>query len=166
VARYIVGRLISLVFVLFIVSLITFLLMHAVPGGPFDLGERRLPEATRKAQLEKYGLDKPIYVQYVKYIGHALRGDLGIPFQSPTETVTGLIQRAWIVTVKIAVPTILIAFVLGTALGTIAALRQNTVLDYVVTTVATLGLTVPNFVIATWLILIFSVRLDWLPTGG
>src|SRR4051812_47004113 len=150
-ARYIAGRLISLVFVLFAVSLITFLLMHAVPGGPFDIGERKLPEATRQAQLHKYGLDKPIYVQYVRYMWHVLHGDFGIPFQSPTETVTGLIARAWPVTIKIGVPTILISYTLGTALGFMAAIRQNTWVDYFVTTLATLGLTVPNFVIATWL---------------
>jgi peptide/nickel transport system permease protein len=165
-ARYIVGRLISLVFVLFVVSLIAFLLMHAVPGGPFDIGERRLPEATRQAQLRKYGLDKPLYEQYARYMWHALHGDFGIPFQSPTETVTGLIARAWPVTIKIGIPTIVIAYALGTTLGLIAALRQNTWIDYFVTTLATLGLTVPNFVVATWLILIFSVRFKLLPTGG
>ncbi|GIW04052.1 MAG: hypothetical protein KatS3mg059_0672 [Thermomicrobiales bacterium] len=79
--RYILGRLVSLVFVLFAVSLIAFLLMHSVPGGPFDLGERRLPEATRQAQLRKYGLDQPIYVQYVRFIWHALHGDFGVSFQ-------------------------------------------------------------------------------------
>jgi peptide/nickel transport system permease protein len=165
-ARYIAGRIVSLVFVLLAVSLIAFLLMHAVPGGPFDRGERRLPEATRQAQLEKYGLDKSIPEQYVRYIWHAVQLDFGVPFQSPTESVTGLIARAWPVTIKIGIPTIIIAYTLGSLLGFIAAVRQNSWADYLVTTFGTLGLTVPNFVIATWLILIFSVRLDWLPTGG
>lgn len=164
--RYIAGRLVSLVFVLFVVSLIAFLLMHAVPGGPFDVTERRLPEATRQAQLKKYGLDKPIYEQYVRYIWNVLHLDFGVPFQSPTETVTGLIARAWPVTIKIGIPTIILAYTLGTALGLIAAVRQNSWIDYVVTTLATLGLTVPNFVIATWLILLFSIRWDVLPSGG
>jgi peptide/nickel transport system permease protein len=164
--RYVLGRIASLLFVLLTVSFIAFMLMHAVPGGPFDRGERRLPEATRQAQLEKYGLDKSIPEQYVRYIWHALHLDFGVPFQSPTETVTGLIGRAWPVTIKIGIPTIIIAYTFGTLLGFIAAVRQNSPVDYFVTTVATLGLTVPNFVIATWLILIFSVRLDWLPTGG
>jgi len=164
--RYILIRLVSLVFVLFVVSLIAFLLMQAVPGGPFDLGERRLPEATRQAQLRKYGLDKPIYEQYVRYIWNVLHGDFGVPFQTPNETVMGLIGRAWPVTIKIGVPTILIAYTFGTLFGFIAAIRQNSIVDYLVTTVATLGLTVPNFVIATWLILLLSTRLGWLPTGG
>jgi peptide/nickel transport system permease protein len=165
-ARYIAGRLLSLVFVLFVVTLIAFLLMHAVPGGPFDITERRLPEATRQAQLEKYGLDKPLYEQYVRYIWAALHLDFGIPFQSPTESVTELIARAWPVTIKIGIPTIIISYTLGVTLGFIAAVRQNSWVDYAVTTVATLGLTVPSFVIATWLILLFSIRWDIFPSGG
>jgi peptide/nickel transport system permease protein len=164
--RYVLGRLISLIFVLLVVSFIAFILMHAVPGGPFDTGERRLPEATRAAQLKKYGLDKSIPEQYVRYIWAVLQGDFGIPFQSPSETVLGLVGRAWPVTIRIGLPTILISFTFGIILGFIAALRQNSWIDYFVTTVATLGLTIPNFVFATWLILLFSTQLGWLPTGG
>jgi peptide/nickel transport system permease protein len=166
VGRYILGRILSLVFVLFAVSLIAFLLMHAVPGGPFDTGERRLPEGTRQAQLHKYGLDQPLYVQYAKYMWHAVQGDFGVPFQRPTETVTGLIASRWPVTIRIGIPTIIIAYVFGTLLGTIAAVRQNSWVDYLVTTVGTLGLTVPSWVVGTWLVLILSVRYDVLPTGG
>jgi len=166
VARYILGRLISLFFVLVTVSVITFLLMHAVPGGPFDTGERRLPEATREAQLRKYGLDKPLYEQYARYMWHALHGDFGVPFQSPTDTVAGLIGQTWPVTVRIGLLTIVLSYSLGIVLGTIAALRRNGWLDYLVTFCATLGLVLPSFVVAIWLILLLSVRLDWLPTGG
>lgn len=165
-ARYVIARLGSLVFVLFAVSLIAFLLMHSVPGGPFDEKERRLPEATRQAQLAKYGLDKPLWEQYARYMWNAVQLDFGVPFQSPTETVTGLIKRAWPITIRIGIPTILLSYTLGLLLGTIAALRQNSWLDYIVTFGATLGLTVPNFVVAIWLILILSVKFQWLPTGG
>ena len=164
--RYILGRVVSLVFVLVAVSLITFLLMHAVPGGPFDRGERRLPEATRLAMEKKYGLDGPVWEQYLRYIWHVLHGDFGVPFQSPTETVIGLIGRAWPITIKIGIPTVLLSYCLGIALGTISALRQNTWVDYLVTTGSTLGLTVPNFVIATWMILILSVHFKLVPSGG
>jgi len=163
--RYILGRLISLVFVLLVVSLIAFLLMHAIPGGPFDVSERRLPEATRQAQLRKYGLDQPIYVQYVKYLWRAVHGDFGVSFQRPTETVLGLIASRWPATIKIGIPTILIAYIVGTALGFVAAIKQNSWIDYAVTTVGTIGLTIPNWVIATWLILIFSIRFNLLPSG-
>src|SRR3954451_14562873 len=165
-ARYILARLGSLVFILFAVSLIAFLLMHAVPGGPFDVTERRLPEATRLAQLKKYGLDKPLWEQYLRYMWNAAHFDFGVPFQSPTETVTGLIARAWPITIRIGIPTILISYTLGIILGLVAALRQNSWVDYVVTFGATLGLTVPNFVVATWLILLLAVRFQLLPTGG
>src|SRR5690349_12838308 len=152
--RYILARLASLLFVLFAVSLITFLLMHTVPGGPFDEGERRLPEATSQAQAAIYGLDKPLWQQYVRYMWHAAHLDFGVPFQSPTDSVIGLIKRAWPVTVKIGVLTIVLSYSLGVLLGIIAALKQNTWIDYLVTFGATLGLTVPNFVVAIWLILI------------
>jgi ABC-type dipeptide/oligopeptide/nickel transport system permease component len=97
---------------------------------------------------------------------HAVQGDFGVPFQRPTETVTGLIASRWPVTIAIGIPTIIIAYTFGTLLGVIAATRQNSWIDYVVTTVGTLGLTVPSWVIGTWLVLMLSVRWDLLPTGG
>lgn len=164
---HIISRLIGLAFVLFVVSVIAFLLMHAVPGGPFAPDERgRLPEATRQAQFKKYGLDQPIYVQYGKYMWNALQLDFGVPFQSPTETVAGLISRTWPTTLKIGVPTIILAYTLGTIMGLIAAVKQNSWIDYVVSFIATLGLVVPNFVVALWLILVFSISLQWLEPGG
>jgi peptide/nickel transport system permease protein len=164
-ARYILGRLLSLIFVMFAVTLITFFLMHAVPGGPFNPSERSLPAATREAQLHKYGLDKPILVQYVKYVWRVVHFDFGVPFQRPTETVTSLIASRWPVTIKIGIPTILLAYVVGTFLGFVAAIKQNSWIDYLVTTAGTVGLTVPNWVIATWFILVFSIRFDLLPGG-
>jgi ABC-type dipeptide/oligopeptide/nickel transport system permease component len=97
---------------------------------------------------------------------HAVRGDFGVPFQSPTETVLGLIARAWPVTIKIGIPTILLSYGLGTVLGYIAAKRQNSWLDYAVSFAATLGIVLPNFVVAIWLMLFFSVYLGWLEPGG
>ena len=165
--RYILGRVAGLVFVLFAVSIIAFLLMHSVPGGPFAPNEKgRLPEALRAAQNAKYGLDQPLYVQYVKYMANALRGDFGIPFQSPTETVTGLIARAWPITIKIGIPTIILAYGGGSLLGYIAAKRQNGIVDYIVTFMATLGICVPNFVIGIWFLMFFSIYLGWLDPGG
>lgn len=165
--QYILGRIVGLLFVLLAVSVIAFLLMHAVPGGPFAPDEKgRLPEATRIAQLEKYGLDKPLYQQYWRYMSHAVRGDFGVPFQSPTETVAGLIARAWPVTIKIGVPTILLSYGLGKLFGFIAARRQNSIIDYAVSLTATMGIVLPNFVVALWLLLFFSVYLGWLEPGG
>jgi len=165
--RYIAGRLAGLIFVLFAVSVIAFLLMHSVPGGPFSVDEKGvLPAAQREAQLRKYGLDQPLWEQYIRYMWHAVRGDFGVPFQSPTETVLGLIARAWPVTIKIGIPTILLSYGLGTLLGYIAAKRQNSWVDYAVSFTATLGIVLPNFVVAIWLLLFFSVYLGWLEPGG
>ena len=147
-ARYIVGRLFSLVFVLIAVSMITFSLMHAVPGGPFDEQKQPLPPAAKANILRKYGLDKPVWQQYVKYMSHALRFDFGIPYQQPTTTVTDLIAKTWKVSAQLGLLTILVAFGLGVPIGVYAAYNQNTWLDSSVTFVAMLGITVPYFVLA------------------
>jgi len=165
-SRYLLGRLLSLILVLFVVSVVTFVLMHAVPGGPFDETKGRLPEAARANIMRKYGLDKPIYVQYWNYMKNALRGDLGIPYQQPQTTVTALIGKTWRLTLQVGVMTVLLAFSVGISLGLLAAFNQNSWVDNTVTFLAMLGFTVPNFVVALWLILIFAVRLKWLPMGG
>ncbi len=165
-ARYLLGRLIGLVGVFIAVSMVAFLLMHSIPGGPFDEEKSPLPPAARANILRKYGLDRPLYIQYLRYMGSALHGDFGISFQNPTETVLQTIGRTWPVSLRLGGLTIICALPLGILLGIIAAVKQNTWIDYVATFVSTLGLTVPNFVIATWLLLLFAVRLHWLPTGG
>ncbi len=164
--RYLLGRIIGLVIVFLIVSIVAFLLMHSVPGGPFDEEKSPLPPAAKANILRKYGLDQPLYEQYLRYMGSALRGDFGISFQSPTETVTQLIGRTWPVSIQLGLLAILVAFSSGLIFGIIAAIKQNTWIDYIVTFISTLGITVPNFVIAIWLLLLFAVRLRWLPTGG
>ncbi len=165
-ARYLLGRTAGLIFAIFAASLITFLLMHSVPGGPFDETKMPLPPEAKANIMRKYGLDKPVLEQYARYMWNVLQGDFGIPFQSPTETVTGLIRRVWIPTIQLGLMTVFISYSLGLTLGIVAALRQNTWIDYSVSLLATSGMTVPSFVIATWLVLIFAVRLGWLPTGG
>lgn len=164
--RYIIGRLISLIFVIFIVSMITFSLMHSVPGGPFDEEKQPLPPAAKANILRKYGLDRPVWEQYLRYIWHALHFDFGIPFQSPTETIPHLISRTWVPTIQIGVLTIFLSYSLGLLLGIVAALHQNSWIDYSTSFLSALGLAVPNFIIALWLILLLAVQLDWLPTGG
>jgi oligopeptide transport system permease protein len=165
-ARYILGRLLGLIFVLFAVSLITFLMTRAVPGDPFASGERQLPEATRIARAAKYGFDQPLLVQYGRYVWSVLHGDFGVPFQSPSQTVVDLIKEMWPVTIRIGALTILLSYPLGILLGTLAAIHRNSWIDYAVSFGATLGMVLPNFVVAIWLILLFAVGLDWLPTGG
>ena len=165
-AQYLLGRCAGLVMVLGVVSILAFLLMHAVPGGPFDETRAPLPPAAKANILHKYALDKPLWVQYGSYVWHALHGDFGIPFQSPTETVLGLIIRVWPVTLLLGGIVVTLSFTCGLGLGILSALRHNTWIDNLLTALSTLGMTVPNFIIAIWLIVIVSVRLRWLPTGG
>ncbi len=165
-ARYILGRLLGLIGTLIMVSIITFSLMHAVPGGPFDEEKQPLPPAAKANIMRKYGLDQPLPVQYFRYMWNALHFDFGIPYQSPTETVTGLIGRVWPPTLQLAVVVIVFSYSTGMLLGTLAAKHQNSTLDRIVTVLSVMNVAVPNFVFAIWLILIFSVTLGWLPTGG
>jgi ABC-type dipeptide/oligopeptide/nickel transport system permease component len=165
-ARYILGRVGGLLVVFIIVSIVTFSLMHAVPGGPFDEDKQPLPPAAKANLLRKYGLDRPIWEQYLRYMANAVRGDFGIPYQSPTETVTGLIARVWPPTLALGLFTLFIAFGVGITLGIVAAYHQNSPIDYFVTAISTFGFAMPNFVIGIWLIMILSVSLHWLPTGG
>src|SRR5882762_4693852 len=165
-ASYLVGRVIGLIVVFLIVSVLAFLLMHAVPGGPFDEDQQPLPPAAKANILRKYGLDRPLYEQYFNYMGNALHGDFCIYVTSTTETVIQLITRAWPTSMQLGGLAILLAFIIGLTSGILAAVHQNTWIDYVVTFVSTLGITVPNFVIALWLLLVFAVGLGWLPTGG
>src|SRR5689334_2597231 len=114
---YLIRRIIGMVVVFLIVSVLAFLLMHSVPGGPFDEEKSPLPPAGKANILRKYGLDKPLYEQYLRYMGSALTGDFGISFQSPTETVTELIGRTWPVSMQLGGLAILIAFTSGLTFG-------------------------------------------------
>ena len=163
---YLFGRVTGIVVVFLIVSMLAFVLMHSVPGGPFDEEKAPLPPAAKENILHKYGLDRPLYEQYALYMWSALHGDFGISFQSPTETVIQLIARTWPTSMQLGGLAILLAATIGLTSGILAAVNQNTWIDYVVTFVSTLGITVPNFVIALWLLLVFAVGLGWLPTGG
>lgn len=163
---YILGRLVSLLFVLGVVSMITFGLMHLVPGGPFDEINQRLPPAAKANILRKYGLDQPIWQQYINYMSSVLRFDFGIPYQQPTTTVAQLIAQSWYVTAQVGILTILLSFSLGITTGIFAAYHQNSWIDNIITFMAMLGITVPNFVVALWLILLFAVRWAILPSGG
>src|SRR5215212_2774554 len=153
-AAYLVGRILGLIVVFMIVSVLAFVLMHSVPGGPFDEEKSPLPPAGKANILRKYGLDRPLYEQYLRYMGSALQGDFGISFQSPTESVMQLIGRTWPTSMQLGVLALLLAFATGLPAGIIAAVKQNTWIDYWVTFISTLGVTVPSFVIAIWLLLI------------
>lgn len=163
---YIVRRLLSIAVTFLVVSVIVFLMMHAVPGGPFDGNDMPLSEAVRAKMMAKLGLDQPLWVQYVNYMKGLPFLDFGVPFQAPGETVTSLLANAWPPSLILGGLGVLIGAPLGILLGMTAALRRNTWIDYLVSGLATLGLTVPVFVISMLLILVFAVWLNWLPASG
>jgi peptide/nickel transport system permease protein len=169
-ARYIFARFLGLFATLLVLSLVVFALMHSIPGGPFDLegGDKgvSVPEAIRKEILKNAGLDKPLPVQYVTYVWHALHLDFGYSFVRPTETVTELIGRTWEVSAQLGLATFFFALISGIFLGLWAALHQNTWVDYVTTTLSVAGTVFPNFVVGIVLVMIFGVLLHWLPTNG
>ncbi|MCE2851344.1 MAG: ABC transporter permease [Roseiflexaceae bacterium] len=162
---YILNRLVGLFFVFFIVSIVAFLLMHSVPGGPFDEDNMPLSPQQKANILAKYGLDQPIHVQYINYMSKALQGDFGTSFENPDSTVAEIIAQVWPKSIQLGGLTVVLAITLGVLFGILAGIRQNTWIDSTVTFVSTLGNTVPNFIVAIWMMLIFVIYLDVLPLG-
>ncbi len=163
---YIAKRAASILLTFITVSVIVFLMMHAVPGGPFDGNDMPVSKEVRDKLMASLGLDKPLYVQYFKYMWGVFHFDFGVPFQSPGETVVHLLGRAWPPSLVLGGLGVLIGALLGILLGIAAALRRNSWIDYVASTFATLGLSIPVFVISMMLILMFAVFLGWLPAKG
>jgi ABC-type dipeptide/oligopeptide/nickel transport system permease component len=164
--RYIIRRLLWLVPVLFFISIVTFGLLRAVPGGPFDR-EKPLPKEI-KANLEHYyGLDKPLPQQYLDWAGRIItRFDFGPSYSSRSRTVNDIFRDHLPISAQLGVLSLLLALGLGVPLGILAALRQNTIWDYLGMAVAVFGVSVPNIVLGPVLIVIFSLGLRWLPVAG
>ena len=163
---FILRRLLSISVTFFIVSLLVFLMMHAVPGGPFTEKDMPLSEAVKAALNARLGLDKPLWVQYVNYMSGVLQGNWGVPYQSPGETVISLLRQAWIPSLILGGSGVIIGAILGILIGMAAALKRNSWIDYLASALSVLGLTIPVFVISMMLILIFAVWLGWLPASG
>ena len=162
---YIGRRLLWIIPVLFTVSLITFFLMHSVPGGPWDR-EKRLPEATQARLNAKYGLDQPVYIQYITWAGKFIQGDLGPSYQYTDRTVNDIVADGFWITVQLGIMAFLLAVVVGIPLGIFAALGHNRGPDYLATSVSIVGIATPSFVLSILLIVFFAVQLRWFPTGG
>jgi len=162
---YLIRRVLWIIPVLFFITLITFALMHSVPGGPWDR-EKRLAPAVVENLNRRYGLDKPVWLQYVDFLGNAVHGDLGVSFSYQDRKVTDVILEGLPVTATLAFSALLVALIMGIPMGIIAAIKQNSWADYLCLFFATIGGAVPNFVMAMLLIIVFSVGLHWLPTSG
>jgi oligopeptide transport system permease protein len=166
VLRYVIRRLLLIVPTLFFVALITFVLAHMAPGSPFDRNEGKpLPQEAIDRLNRYYGVDKPIPEQFVIYVGNLLRGDLGLSF-TRGRPVADIIGQGIGVTAQLGLQALFVALAFSVPLGIISALRQNSAVDYMSLLIATLGTTIPGFVLAIFLIYIFGVWLHLLPFVG
>ncbi len=163
--RYALVRLLGAVPTMLILITLAFFMMRAAPGGPFD-SEKALPPEIQANLDRMYHLDEPLPMQYLRYMGNVVRGDLGPSFQYKDWTVNELIARGLPVSLRIGAAAIVLALLIGVTAGSVAALRQNTPLDHAVMGVSMTGISVPNFVMAPLLILVFAVYLGVLPAGG
>jgi len=162
--RYTLLRLLGAIPTLLLVIVLAFLMVHAAPGGPFD-DERALP-ADVAANIEAaYHLDEPLPKQLGRYMSGLLRGDLGPSFRYRDYTVAELIATGFPLSLQIGSLAMLLALVVGVGSGTVAALRQGSLLDRVVMSFAMMGISIPVFVVAPVLVLLLAVKLHWLPAG-
>jgi ABC-type dipeptide/oligopeptide/nickel transport system permease component len=168
--RYILLRIAGLFGVLLIVSALTFGLMHTVPGGPFDARalekQQMVPENIKRQLNEKYGLDQPIWKQYVLFVRNAVLLDFGYSMAYPSRTVVGIFKEQWSYSLQLGLLTFIFSVIVGVGLGILSAIKPNSIFDYFGTGVSIFCLVIPSFVFAILLQVIFSVWLGWLPTGG
>lgn len=165
--RYVLRRLLLMIPTILAIFTITFFLMHATPGSPWDATGRPLPLHVIESLNAKYGLDKPVTEQYFIFLwGIVSRGDLGDSYVRTGRSVSGLIGDHFPVSLQLGLMAMALASAGGLTLGVLGALRPNSVLDNVTTFFSVIGISTPNYVAATLLVILFSIWLGWLPTGG
>lgn len=162
---FILKRLLQAIPVLLLVATVTFFMVHAAPGGPFDK-DRSVPPEVMTQLNKRYHLDDPLWKQYLDYMGNILQGDFGPSFKYASHSVTELIAAGLPATLELSLYAILFALVVGLPIGTIAALKRNTLLDYIPMSTAMIGICMPTFVLGPILLLIFGIWLGWLPVAG
>ncbi len=163
--KFIAKRIFEAIPTLLVLITISFFLMRFAPGNPFS-SERPLPPEVMANIEAKYGLDKPVSEQYITYLGNIVQGDFGPSFKYKDFTVNELVVKALPVSAKIGFFAFIFALVMGVTVGTIAALKHNTWIDYTIMSTAMAGVVMPSFILAPILIYIFSINLGWLPAGG
>jgi oligopeptide transport system permease protein len=159
--KYIIKRILLALFTILLICIITFALMNAIPGGPFNK-EKALSEATIAALNARYNLDKPLPVQFFLYMKNLLHGDFGVSLKNGRE-IKDIIGESFPVSCRLGLSAVIVALILGTIFGSLAALMRNKWPDRVIIFFSTLFTAVPSFVLATLLLLIFSIKLGWIP---
>ena len=163
--RFVVRRLLQVIPVLFVIVTATFFMVRFVPGGPFT-AEKAIPPEILKNLEAHYGLDQPLWRQYLTYLGSIARGDLGPSFKYPNRTVNEIIGDKLPVSLELGALALVIALALGLTLGVLAAVRRNTWLDYLASSAGLLGICVPTFVLGPLLVLFFAIHLGWVNASG
>lgn len=163
-SKLIIRRVLWTIPVLLLVIFLTFLLMKAIPGGPFT-SEKGVPEEILANMNAKYGLDKPWYEQFARYVWHAAQGDLGVSMTQKSRTVVDVIGDAFPVSIHLGVLAFSLAILIGIPAGIVAALKHNTWLDYGAMFYSTVGWALPHFIVGPVLILVFALKLGWFPTS-
>lgn len=163
--KFIFQRVLQALPVLFLVSLVTFIMIRSAPGGPFD-EDRSVPPEVIKSLNERYHLDDPLWKQYLDYIINVVQGDLGPSFKYPSHTVNDLIAAGLPATLELSFYALLFALIAGLTAGVVASLRANSLQDYIPMSAAMIGICMPTFVLGPILLLVFGIWLGWLPVAG
>jgi len=164
--RFIIRRVLIAIPTILLVILATFVLVQAMPGGPFDaVGQKAMPEHIRIILERRYGLDKPLYEQFARYVFNIFRGDFGPMFRQPGQSVSDIIGQTFPISIQLGTMSLILGFALGIPIGIIAALNHNGIIDYVMTFLAVVSISIPVLVLAPLLIYIFAVQLDWFPVA-
>jgi oligopeptide transport system permease protein len=162
---YTLRRILAAIPTVLVVITVCYLLLHATPGGPFD-SDRKVSAAVLANLQAKYHLDLPLWQQYLLYLKGLMQGDLGASFRYADWSVNDLVASALPVSLAIGGTAMLLAAVIGVTLGIVAALRQNSLVDYFVMLLGNVGSAVPSFVLGPVMIIVFAILLKWLPAGG
>jgi oligopeptide transport system permease protein len=165
-SRYLARRLLIMIPTLLGIYTLTFLLVHATPGGPWNLAGRPLPPATVERIKERYHLNDPLPKQYLDYLTNALKGDFGPSYRHQERTVSQVLGPGLRISVQLSLASLFVAMLIGIPLGIIAAVRQNSAADYAATLVSIAGATTPPYVTAIVFVLVFAVSLKLFPTSG
>lgn len=165
-SKYILKRLVLSIITIWAIITITFVLMNAAPGNPFVNENKRIPKNIYENLTRKYGLDKPKSEQYITYLKNIARFDFGESMKSDTETVNEMIGRGFPVSATLGFEALLISLIFGPTLGAIAALYQNRVPDYISIIISIIGISVPGFLMGSFLIQFVATKFDWIPIGG
>ena len=164
-AKFILKRLGMMLIAMFMIILLTFVIMHSVPGSPFT-NTKGVPDEVIAAMEAKYGLAQPYYVQFFSYLGGVLQGDFGPSYRYTGQTVNDFIAAGAPVSARLGLVTVVFVLAAAIPMGILAALKNGKWQDMLLMALATIGVTIPSFVIASLLIYVFSYMLNWLPTFG